>query len=979
MAAAVLTIDFNARLASLEQAVGRVEKSIGLIGLASQKASALSSTAFRSFAATLVAALGPTVVAASVKHVIDAMDELNDRAKKTQTSTEALSALGYAAKQSGIDAQGLDQLLTKLNASVLDAEAGGKKSAAAFAALGISTKSIDLSNPAETLTRLDDAFAHVSDGSVKAGLALTLLGKQGATALQFGGDLHQLTDEAKRFGLVISQETAAQADEFNDRLGRLKAASEGFRNQVVANMLPSLNAFAGAFLDDAKQSDGLRASIVRLTSDNALFGFLEGAITLIAKMADGFVSAGNVVKSFVAQGQKGISYAQELHDVALEGFQSGIANSEGITQSTDELKAQADRLSAIRQRYGAQRAAIDEAAVEDLGKEGRYSDAAAKIIENARKRLNEAATPKKGGRSQQSTLDDFIRNGGGSQAAAKKDPFDAYVSGLSAEDVKQKFDITNFDRFKGAAETSKRAVVEFELELGKFSDQARAQAGLPALTKAQKDHALAVADSISKQAEQLTQLKALSSFDDTVKRIKVDATLVGEDSVVRESTIRLLDLEKAGVDKSTAAYQQRAAAIREALTVERQANENQAVKSFDFQSRQAANDAQFQISLLGRSRAAVEDLTAARQVDLEVIRQTTDATGKVNVTDDTLAQYRALGERIKQQTVETNQQRRVVETSALTGARDFFNAYVDTANDAASQMKSVLGDLFSGAEDALVDFAKTGHLSIAKLAEDLGTNLLRISFKNIASNLAQQISGAFGGGQLGSGGATGGLFGSLIGAVTGSTTGGSGGAAGAAAGAVGAAGSVASVASTASTTAANTALSSLAVTVAANETSFTGLAVTTTTVDTALIALSTSASSAATALASIAASSAASSGGSALGAIGSAALASSKGNVFAGGTVIPFQRGGVVQRESFFSMRNGRMGSMAEGGKAEAIMPLVRASNGDLAVRNVGGGGRAGSTFHLYYQPTPGESRESVTQRGEALMRGAQRAAARNG
>lgn len=65
--------------------------------------------------------------------------------------------------------------------------------------------------------------------------------------------------------------------------------------------------------------------------------------------------------------------------------------------------------------------------------------------------------------------------------------------------------------------------------------------------------------------------------------------------------------------------------------------------------------------------------------------------------------------------------------------------------------------------------------------------------------------------------------------------------------------------------------------------------------------------------------------------------ASAKGNVFAGGNVIPFARGGaftngIVSRPTLFPM-----GLMGEAGE-EAIMPLKRASDGSLGVRAMGAG-----------------------------------------
>lgn len=66
-------------------------------------------------------------------------------------------------------------------------------------------------------------------------------------------------------------------------------------------------------------------------------------------------------------------------------------------------------------------------------------------------------------------------------------------------------------------------------------------------------------------------------------------------------------------------------------------------------------------------------------------------------------------------------------------------------------------------------------------------------------------------------------------------------------------------------------------------------------------------------------------------------LYSANGNVFLGGNVVPFARGGIVQRPQMFPMANGGVGLMGEAGP-EAIMPLRRDSAGRLGIAGGGGG-----------------------------------------
>ena len=82
-------------------------------------------------------------------------------------------------------------------------------------------------------------------------------------------------------------------------------------------------------------------------------------------------------------------------------------------------------------------------------------------------------------------------------------------------------------------------------------------------------------------------------------------------------------------------------------------------------------------------------------------------------------------------------------------------------------------------------------------------------------------------------------------------------------------------------------------------------------------------------------------GGGIFGSIFGGLLGSADGNVFSGGNLIPFAKGGVVHRPTVFPMATGA-GLMGEAGP-EAVMPLERDSHGRLGVVASGGGMEAPS------------------------------------
>jgi hypothetical protein len=279
-----LSIDIQARLASFQDSLGRVERQVG--GLAGKLDSA-----FSGLSSTLGALAGAAGVAALTKFVqqgIDAADALDDVAQKTGIAVEALSELGFAAKIEGINVEAFGGSITKLNVNLQAAAQGSKEMQQAFAAVGISAEQIATIRPDEAFRRIAESFANIEDGAEKSALAVRLFGKSGADLIPLlnGGaaGLARSAEEARRFGLVVSAETAAAAATFNDNLTRLRATAEGFGVTLSNAVLPTLSKFTEELLA------GVR-----------IFGSFGSALGNIGFGIDPFKSLGENIKTYRAE------------------------------------------------------------------------------------------------------------------------------------------------------------------------------------------------------------------------------------------------------------------------------------------------------------------------------------------------------------------------------------------------------------------------------------------------------------------------------------------------------------------------------------------------------------------------------------------------------------------------------------------------------------------------------------------------------
>lgn len=213
--AATISVDLNARIANFET---EMKKATGTLDRFGNDASRVASGISRTFGA-LGVGLSVTAFAGFIKGAIDAQDHLNDLSKTTQISVENLSGLSLAAKQSGSDLDGTAAAINKLAVNM-------GKNAEKFAALGISAK-----DPLAAFGQFADVFNQIDDPQKRAAVGAAALGKswQDAVPLLAEGSkkMQEMIDKGKALS-GVTKESAARADEFNDRLNELGAKASGW-------------------------------------------------------------------------------------------------------------------------------------------------------------------------------------------------------------------------------------------------------------------------------------------------------------------------------------------------------------------------------------------------------------------------------------------------------------------------------------------------------------------------------------------------------------------------------------------------------------------------------------------------------------------------------------------------------------------------------------------------------------------------------
>jgi len=210
-------------------------------------------------------------------------DEAAKMAKRTGVSVEALTALRYAAEQTGTDFENLEVAFRKMQRSIFDASRGAKTQADALAELGLSFKELDGLSPEDQFKKIGGAIGGITDPTKKAALAMVLFGGAGTNLLpmfQRGeAGIDALMKKAAELGLVMSTEDAAAAEDFTDRLQELTSAFKMVVFQVGGALAPVLK-------DLAKRLRAILTGMIDWVKQN------RQTVVTVAKIAAAVVAAG---------------------------------------------------------------------------------------------------------------------------------------------------------------------------------------------------------------------------------------------------------------------------------------------------------------------------------------------------------------------------------------------------------------------------------------------------------------------------------------------------------------------------------------------------------------------------------------------------------------------------------------------------------------------------------------------------------------
>jgi len=249
----------------------------GLLPMASAAATAITGVAVGIFNLT--------------KEASDYGSAIYDATQKTGQSAEVMSALQYAADQSGSSLEAISGSVSKFTVLVGQANQGNEKANKTLTDYGITARTAS-----GALAQAVQAIANERDATLQAAAAKDLFKDKTGQILpvikSFDGNLPALMDKLKKLGLLMSDEDARAADQFGDTLQDLQKQAAGVGREFAYALMPYVTSAMSSISQSMVGNQGIAAAWGRGVGEvisgvaNSYRGLSQAAAFAFNAMAD---------------------------------------------------------------------------------------------------------------------------------------------------------------------------------------------------------------------------------------------------------------------------------------------------------------------------------------------------------------------------------------------------------------------------------------------------------------------------------------------------------------------------------------------------------------------------------------------------------------------------------------------------------------------------------------------------------------------
>lgn len=332
-------------------------------------------------------------VALSAKGFARTGSELNMLSKRTGVSVEFLSRLSYVAAQSNTSLSSFEVGMRRLQGTLTDAQGGMESYQKAFATLGLDYEQLAILSPEEQFRRVLYALGGVTDATVRASLAVDLLGRSGTDMLPIVSDgaaaFEAAMQAADDLGVTMDESAVAAAQELSNAMTDVHAAVGGLTRAIAEGIAPLLTELAddiagvvSAFSGWIDRNPVLATTITQVVGGIGALLVALGAVVLIGPKVVAAASAigaalhlslgplglvalaiGGLVTALLYFQNAARQATEDARRLAMEGLALLVTQSEEALAAAHALHAeQSKALARVAAEYEAYLAREEEAA-----------------------------------------------------------------------------------------------------------------------------------------------------------------------------------------------------------------------------------------------------------------------------------------------------------------------------------------------------------------------------------------------------------------------------------------------------------------------------------------------------------------------------------------------------------------------------------------------------------------------------------------
>ena len=452
---------------------------------------------------------GESYKSESIDDVIKSVDALNKLQTAMHMTANEASGTAAALSAMGVNMDSYTSVYTK-------AEAAMNSNVKELDRLGVAHGSVE-----ELIASASGVLEEYTEGwhrnQAAAAIGIGSLSEINQYLSVNENELKKASDRLNEYNLGVGSETQAAAAAYQDAMrtfqNETKMTADGFSRAWADQILPILTEFAEIFQDGWPKIVAIfRYSIATI---NAILQSFATAIYGVYKLVTGIFGAIFDLLSGLAHG-----------GTLLEsGDWTGAAKA--VSDGWDKAgKTIADNLDDVGDRADKVGKRIKMAFAID----GRQAQAARNPFEKGKSWV---AAPEKTKRQAMDT-----------------DPFDKAWDQMGRDTAGLEYGIANFEKFEGKIKSSKEAMAEFDVTMGRFSDAQRASENRSALTDTQKQNYIDAAKNLDALIEKERQLNVVLKFRKDIKEFEYRRNtetdgLQFEIDLIEKSTIEVQKLTEA--------------------------------------------------------------------------------------------------------------------------------------------------------------------------------------------------------------------------------------------------------------------------------------------------------------------------------------------------------------------------------------------------------------------------------------------------